>query len=221
MKRLTRLLLCITVFVSVAVTNSARAQSAPSAEDLPRLTRLYDALTRLSPAQADNAIDRLSPSDLAGLLWLTQAKSEQSATQPGYELSPTRVRTHRPQALSQSEYSGRQNQAIITTNPYLGTPISPYDPRVNAYSTQGAKNRYTTQGGKIIGSDGTYLGKLNANRYDPESVANPYGKYGSRYSSTSINNPYSQYGSPYSPKSAKNPYTSTPPRVIYGDTTRH
>ena len=68
-------------------------------------------------------------------------------------------------------------------------------------------------GGRIYGQDGTYLGRLNANRYDPESVANPYGRYGSPYSSTSINNPYSPYGSPYSNLSARNPYATQPPVV--------
>ena len=33
---------------------------------------------------------------------------------------------------------------------------------------------------RIYAPDGTYLGKLNANRYDPESVSNPYGTYGSK-----------------------------------------
>ena len=36
-------------------------------------------------------------------------------------------------------------------------------------------------------SDGKYLGNLNASRYDPNSVSNPYGQYGSRYSPDSIN----------------------------------
>ena len=43
-------------------------------------------------------------------------------------------------------------------------------------------------------SGGTYLGELSANRYAPDSVSNPYGRFGSRYSPTSINNPYSRYG---------------------------
>lgn len=111
-----------------------------------------------------------------------------------------------PSAEAQSSSS-----AIITTNPYLGTPISPYDPRISPYSSQGALNPYTRQGGRIYGQDGTYLGRLNANRYDPESVANPYGQYGSRYSPNSINNPYSQYGSRYSNLSAWNPYATQPP----------
>jgi hypothetical protein len=109
----------------------------------------------------------------------------------------------------------RAPNAVITTNPYAGTPVSEFDARVSPYSSYGALNRYTTDGGRIYAQDGTYLGRLNSNRYDSESVANPYGRYGSRYSSTSINNPYSTYGSPYSSQSATNPYTSTPPVVRY------
>lgn len=49
----------------------------------------------------------------------------------------------------------------------------------------------------IVAPDGTYLGKLNTNPYDPDSVSNPYGRYGSPYSRNSINNPYGKYGNPY------------------------
>jgi len=65
-------------------------------------------------------------------------------------------------------------------------------------------------------SAGEYLGNLNNNKYDPNSISNPYGQYGSKYSSKSINNPYGQYGSKYSNKSATNPYASKPP-VIYNN----
>lgn len=119
-------------------------------------------------------------------------------------------------ASSYGQVSSRANSTVLTTNKYLGIPISPYDSRVNAYSPYGAQNKYTSDGGRIYAADGTYLGRLNSNRYDTESVSNPYGIYGSKYSSTSINNPYSTYGSPYSSQSATNPYTTTPPRVIYG-----
>jgi hypothetical protein len=116
-----------------------------------------------------------------------------------------------------SAQSSGYDPAYLTSNPYLGTPLSSSDPRVSPYSSDGALNRYTTSGGRIYAQDGTYLGRLNSNRYDPESVSNPYGTYGSPYSSTSINNPYSSYGSPYSSESATNPYTITPPVVIYGE----
>jgi hypothetical protein len=109
---------------------------------------------------------------------------------------------------------------VITRNPYIGTPVSPYDRRVSPYSRDGANNPYTTGGGKIYGADGKYLGRLNANPYDPESVSNPYGKYGSPYSQTSITNPYSSYGSPYSNASANNPYATKPPVVLYRSQTQ-
>lgn len=46
----------------------------------------------------------------------------------------------------------------------------------------------------IYSASGTYLGELSQNRYAPNSISNPYGRYGSRYSPYSVNNPYSRYG---------------------------
>ena len=62
---------------------------------------------------------------------------------------------------------------------------------------------------------GKYLGNLNSNRYDQNSVSNPYGRYGSRYSPDSINNPYGNYGSPYSQHSPNNPYATQAPVIIH------
>jgi hypothetical protein len=59
-----------------------------------------------------------------------------------------------------------------------------------------------------------YLGDLDSNPYNPNSVSNPYGRYGSEYSPDSINNKYGQYGSEYSSKSANNPYATEPPKLI-------
>lgn len=109
---------------------------------------------------------------------------------------------------------------VLTANPYVGTPVSPYDQRVSPYSSYGARNPYTTGGGRVVAADGQYLGRLNSNQYDPESVSNPYGKYGAPYSPTSINNPYSQYGSQYSPTSARNPYATQAPKVYYTPATK-
>jgi hypothetical protein len=61
----------------------------------------------------------------------------------------------------------------------------------------------------IIAPNGQYLGNLNNNQFDPNSVANPYGRYGSQFSPNSINNPYSQYGNPYSPNYSR-------PRSMFG-----
>jgi|TARA_Y100000034_G_C6552033_1_gene238530 hypothetical protein len=63
---------------------------------------------------------------------------------------------------------------------------------------------------RIYGNDGEYLGNLNSNKYDPNSVSNPYGKHGSKYAPNSINNPYGKYGSEYSPSGVNNPYAAPP-----------
>ncbi|ABK42800.1 hypothetical protein Mmc1_0273 [Magnetococcus marinus MC-1] len=66
----------------------------------------------------------------------------------------------------------------------------------------------------LFGADGRYLGTLSNNRYDPNSVSNPYGRYGSRYSPDSINNPFGRYGSRYSSESVNNPFASNPPKIF-------
>ena len=66
----------------------------------------------------------------------------------------------------------------------------------------------------IVAPDGQFLGNANGNRYDPNSVSNPYGQYGSKYSPNSINNPYSQYGSRYGAYSPNNPYAAQPPILV-------
>ena len=63
----------------------------------------------------------------------------------------------------------------------------------------------------LVAGDGTYLGVVSANEYDPESTSNPFGLYGSAFSATSINNPYSLYGSEFSADSANNPYVVSDP----------
>ncbi len=82
----------------------------------------------------------------------------------------------------------------------------------------------TAQSGPPIVVDpqtGKYLGTLSNNQFDPDSVSNPYGRYGSEYSSDSINNPYGKYGSPYSNDSVNNPYATNPPKIIdYKNTPR-
>lgn len=69
----------------------------------------------------------------------------------------------------------------------------------------------------VDGRTGKYLGNLNSNQFDPNSVSNPYGRYGSRFSQDSINNPYGQYGSKFSNDSPNNPYGSNSPIVIDND----
>lgn len=59
-----------------------------------------------------------------------------------------------------------------------------YNPRTPDYRTDNSPI--------VIDQNGNYRGNLNNNPYDPNSVVNPYGQYGSKYSPESINNPYSE-----------------------------
>lgn len=75
---------------------------------------------------------------------------------------------------AQAQYLGGQRPVTLGGNPYGTDSNSP----------------------KIYDSDGQFRGNLNSNPYDPNSIANPYGRYGSRYSPDSLNNPYGA-GNPY------------------------
>jgi len=101
-----------------------------------------------------------------------------------------------------------QYMGNYTDNPYL-PPAPPQPPGTfdNQYGSD-----YNSP--KLYDQQGNFHGNINNNPYDPNSIANPYGRYGSPYSSDSVNNPYSQYGSPYSNQSPNNPYGTGMP--VYG-----
>jgi curved DNA-binding protein CbpA len=66
----------------------------------------------------------------------------------------------------------------------------------------------------IKAQDGQYPGIISSNIFEPNSIANQYGSYGSRYSPTSILNQYSMYGGSYSAYSAFNENAPSPPLVV-------
>ncbi len=75
----------------------------------------------------------------------------------------------------------------------LATPAEAVDFRTGANSP------------KIYAPDGTYLGNLNQNQFDPNSISNEFGRYGSKFSPDSVNNEFGKYGNPYSSQYS-NPY---------------
>lgn len=88
-------------------------------------------------------------------------------------------------------------------NPYgAGSPfksdglLNPSSPYGSPFSDKSWRNPYATDAPKIYDSRGNYRGRLSSNQYDPDSISNPYGRYGSPYSPDSINNPYGA-GNPY------------------------
>lgn len=63
----------------------------------------------------------------------------------------------------------------------------------------------------IFAQDGQFLGFVNDNRFDPDSVCNGFGKYGNQFSQTSIWNEFGTYGGDFGSLSAFNDLTGTPP----------
>lgn len=59
-----------------------------------------------------------------------------------------------------------------------------------------------------------YLGCLNCDSYDKNSIWNSYGTYGNSYNTKSIWNSYGTYGNEYSSYSPWNNYASNPPIVV-------
>lgn len=70
----------------------------------------------------------------------------------------------------------------------------------------------------LLAQDGQPLGVISTNTFDSDSLANPYGTYGSRYALYSIWNRYGTYGSAYATYSPYNAYTSTPPLILQNGT---
>ena len=71
----------------------------------------------------------------------------------------------------------------------------------------------------IYGGTGhdVYLGFLNCDNYNTNSIWNEYGTYGSNYCLKSIWNEYGTYGSDYSNESPFNAYASYPPVIVDKD----
>jgi len=59
-----------------------------------------------------------------------------------------------------------------------------------------------------------YLGCLNCNSYDSNSIWNEYGTYGNSYNSNSIWNEYGTYGNEYNSLSPWNEYSSSSPVIV-------
>lgn len=62
-----------------------------------------------------------------------------------------------------------------------------------------------------------FLGCLNCDKYDNNSIWNKYGDYGSKYNDKCIWNKYGDYGGKYSDTSPFNKYASSPPVLVDGD----
>lgn len=66
----------------------------------------------------------------------------------------------------------------------------------------------------IQAENGQFLGKLNPNKFDNDSIFNTYGPYGNKFSNTCIFNKFSDYGSQFSALSPYNQFAATPPKLF-------
>jgi hypothetical protein len=72
----------------------------------------------------------------------------------------------------------------------------------------------TILGSQLRTPSGIFLGNVNRNKVDADSLVNRYGTYGNRFGAESIFNKYSQYGSPYGTESPYNKFSTTPPVFV-------
>lgn len=70
------------------------------------------------------------------------------------------------------------------------------------------------QGSFISANDGQFLGTISSNRFDLDSIANPFGTYGNTFSNLSIWNEFGTYGNTFSTMSPFNAFTTTPPVIV-------
>ncbi len=69
----------------------------------------------------------------------------------------------------------------------------------------------------IIADDGQFLGVINDNAFDSDSIANDFGTYGSTFGSFSIWNEFGTYGSAFGPLSPWNDFATNPPLIFEGE----
>ncbi len=93
-------------------------------------------------------------------------------------------------------------------------PTAPSAPPPAGALPGGTFSCASVEGAGIFSQDGQFLGKITSNRFDLDSIGNPYGSYGSQYWTSSIFNKFGPYGSEVSSTSPFNQFASTPPVIV-------
>jgi hypothetical protein len=65
---------------------------------------------------------------------------------------------------------------------------------------------------RIVAADGQFLGMVT-DKFQEDSVLNPFGAFGNPHEAKSIWNPFGKFGSQFEDTSAFNPRASKPPRI--------
>lgn len=104
---------------------------------------------------------------------------------------------------------------VIPTFTPTPTPVPTSDVRPNEVPTSLYRDLL---GGVILAEDGTYLGIVDGNTFNSDSICNPYGTHGSKFSFDSIFNRFGSYGSEFGSMSAFNKFAIDPPIIFVGST---
>jgi hypothetical protein len=110
-------------------------------------------------------------------------------------------------------YNAEPLRWVATFKDVIVVPINVISFILFTHSAIGQK-ALNIYGGK--GHD-VYLGCVNCDDYNPNSIWNEYGKYGNNYNAISIWNDYGTYGNDYSQYSPWNEYASYPPVIVDKD----
>jgi len=162
------------------------------------------------------------------------AASDKPASSPGYQpTAPSARRRMWGSALRSAFIPRYQPAASSYPLPAPVAPVAPfgppqlrsvfiprYQPAASSYPLPAPIAPIAPFGSPQLRSSDSqrsYLGNLNANPLDPNSVSNPLGRYGSPLSPDSVNNPLGIYGSPISPYSANNPLANWAPDIVTPD----
>lgn len=168
-------------------------------------TATVDQVATKAPIQTSVALPTLA---------VTPSTTASSVPQPTITLRPTATALPRPSPTSTPmPPPPTATRPVPTWTPKPAPTAAPAAIPAAAIPPPTGNLCAFISGASIVAYDGVYLGRLT-NRYDEQSIYNPYGTYGSRYQSNSVNNPYGTYGSEYSALSPNNRYTSNPPVLV-------
>ena len=112
-----------------------------------------------------------------------------------------------PKSYSYQRYGPRL--PIAENDSYYGQ-ISEATGRPKTVHVRGYYRKDGTLGEKT--ERGIYLGQWSANKFNADSISNPFGA-GNRFNPNSINNEFGKYGSKFSPYSTRNSFTTEAPKL--------
>lgn len=102
----------------------------------------------------------------------------------------------------------------IQTEPFLYALENDIKGLLSGRITESASGARQKQGESYIeAGDGTFLGNLDLNQFEQDSIFNQFGTYGNKFSPSSLFNQFSTYGNQFNPLSPFNQYSTNPPKL--------